>query len=373
MAVKRESRRGQQATPTAFDGTTWGCYSRFMIPRKFVIVGPGAVGSCIAAWLVEAGLDVYVHGRPHAMGVIEERGIRHYKGSLGPSSAQRLKPGVLRSLEVLGEADILVFCTKNRDLEEAASSTARECSGRPFALSLANGLENQGILPRHFARHAYGIVGFNCWLDEIGLVGWQSRGPLVLGTTDNSFVEECGEIATQLARGVPAETTLRFQDAAHAKLVVNLANTVTTLVGQGYRPIDDIASLQRILYRTLAEGVRVVEAAGHRGFKIGDMPTFGLIRALDAMPALLTRGIFKRNLVRMVKSSMSQDVFQKGRHDTELESLTGYLVRLAREVGLAAPWNEGLYRIAKEGFADPEFKPLEPAALLSMLEQARSL
>jgi len=344
-----------------------------MIPQRIVIVGPGAVGSCIAAWLAEADLDVYVHGRPQAMTLIEERGIRHYKGRRGPSSARRLKPGVLRSLEVLGEDDILVFCTKNRDLEEAAASAARACSGRPFALSLANGLENQTVLPRHFARHAFGIVGFNCWLDEIGLVGWQSRGPLVLGTPDNSFVKECGEIAAQLARGLPVETTLRFQDAAHAKLVVNLANTVTTLVGQGYRTIDDIASLQRILYRTLAEGVRVVEAAGHRGYKIGDMPTFGLIRALDAMPAVLTRGIFKRNLDHMVKSSMSQDIFQKGRRDTELESLTGYLVRLAGEVSIAAPWNEGLYRIAKQGFSDPGFKPLEPATLLSMLGRSRSL
>ncbi|HUX37449.1 MAG TPA: ketopantoate reductase C-terminal domain-containing protein, partial [Rectinemataceae bacterium] len=157
------------------------------------------------------------------------------------------------------------------------------------------------------------------------------------------------------------------------KIVVNLANTVTSLVGQGYRPIDDLSALQRILSKTLAEGVRIVEAAGYRSHRIGSVPGFGLIRAMDRLPAFLTRAAFARNLDKMVRSSMSQDLFQRGRHDTELESLTGYILRLAAESGVAAPWNEGIYQIAKERFAMAEFRPLEASSLLASLQRRMAL
>ncbi len=344
-----------------------------MIPRKIVIIGPGAVGTCVGAWLAEAGLDVSIHGRPQAMDLIEERGLRHYEGSMGPATASLVRPKILRSLELLEKDDILVFCTKNRGLEEAASVASAASAARPFALSLANGFDNQAILPRYFSRRAYGIVGFNCWLDETGLAGWQSRGPLVIGSPEDGRMEECRALGALFSTAFPVETTRHFDDAAHSKLVINLANTVTSLVGQGFRPLDDVASLQRLLSRTLAEGVRVVKAAGYRGYKVGEMPGFGLISVLDVLPGFLTRGIFSRNLAKMVKSSMSQDLFQRGRHDTELESLTGYLVHLAHRVGVSAPWNESLYRIAKERFSEPEFKPLEPAELLAMIEDVQNL
>lgn len=343
-----------------------------MIGRRIVIVGPGAVGSSLAAWLAEAGLPVELHGRPPALDRLEALGLRHYRGSSGPDSARLTRPLLRRSLAGLGSEDLLVFCTKNGSLDAAAEEAARVLGqgggeGPPFALSLANGLDNQAILPRHFPRCAFGIVGYNCWLDEPGLVGWQSRGPLLLGRPDGDFAAEIGDIIALLGRALPVEGSRRFQDAVHAKLVVNLANTVTTLVGQGFRPIDDLPAFQRLLGSTLAEGVRVVEAAGYRAHPLGPMPSYALIKAMASLPAWLTRIPFRRNLAKMVRSSMSQDVIQRGRRETELESLTGYIVELARRQGLAAPWNEGLYRVARERFAEPVFRPLGSAELLALV------
>ncbi|HUX38682.1 MAG TPA: 2-dehydropantoate 2-reductase, partial [Rectinemataceae bacterium] len=185
---------------------------------RLVIVGPGAVGSCVAAWLCEAGLDAVVHGRPGAMDRIEAEGIQHYEGKSGARTARRLRPPVLRSLAGLDEDDLLLFCTKNRGLEEAASSAAAASGARPFAISLANGIDNQEILPRHFVRRAYGVVGFNCWLDEEGRAAWQNRGPLLLGTADNSFAAELSSLAKTLSLALPTSTSRRFGDAVHSKI-----------------------------------------------------------------------------------------------------------------------------------------------------------
>jgi 2-dehydropantoate 2-reductase len=336
---------------------------------KIVFVGAGAIGGSVAAWLAERRGDVFIHDRPEVMDAIEAKGVSHYAGSAGPASAATVKVGVLRSLSGLGEDDLLVFGVKNFSLDAVASSAAAATGARPLALSMANGLDNQDILPRHFRRCLYAVVGYNAWLDAPGVIGWQDRGPLVIGSRDNDLAGELAAVTAEFAKGMEAEATDRLRDAAHSKLVVNLVNTITTLVGQGYREITDMASLQRIVSRTLHEGVRVVEAAGCREYHVGKMPGFSKIRASALLPAFITRGMFRASMAKMVRSSMSQDVILRGGTATELESLTGYIVRLGAEHGVPTPWNSGLYRIAKEAFSKPGFTPMEPAALLKAIEE----
>ena len=47
---------------------------------------------------------------------------------------------------------------------------------------------------------------------------------------------------------------------------------------------------------------------------------------------------------------MTQDVVLRGAGDTELESITGYIVRLAAEHGVPAPYNRAIYRLGREKF-----------------------
>lgn len=354
--------------------------------EKLVFVGAGAIGGSVAAWAAEGRENVYCYDRPEVLDILERDGIAHYDGApvsrhiriahgwnhandatLGSSSAKTVRVGTMRDLSALGENDVLLFCVKNYSLDGVARLAAANTGGRPFAVSLANGLDNQSILPRHFGRCAYGVVGYNAWLDGPGRVGWQSRGPLVLGTPDNSLRDEVRDVAAELGKGLAVSATDRLGDAAHSKLVVNLVNTITTLVGLGYSPIEDLDSLQTLVTKTLAEGARVAEKAGYREFHVGEMPGFGLIKLSAALPRILSRATFVRNMKKMVKSSMSQDVFQRGRTETELESLTGYIVGLAKKVGMAAPWNEGLYRIALQAFAETDFRPFAPKALIEAI------
>ena len=62
---------------------------------------------------------------------------------------------------------------------------------------------------------------------------------------------------------------------------------------------------------------------------------------------------------------MTQDVFS-GKPNTELESLTGYMLELARKVGIPMPINQAIYDIAKEEFG-PSFKPIQEIDLWEMI------
>ena len=85
------------------------------------------------------------------------------------------------------------------------------------------------------------------------------------------------------------------------------------------------------------------------------MPPWSLLTAGAMLPRPLTRPLFKKNVAKMVMSSMSQDIIQRGGTSSELDSLTGYILKLARQNKVHAPYNETIYELGKERFNKPGF------------------
>ncbi len=69
--------------------------------------------------------------------------------------------------------------------------------------------------------------------------------------------------------------------------------------------------------------------------------------------------MFKRNVRKMVMSSMAQDVIQRGNKHSELESINGYFVNLAKENNIDAPYNQTIYNLCKNEFSKETFIPLD--------------
>ena len=159
-----------------------------------------------------------------------------------------------------------------------------------------------------------------------------------------------------------------LEDVVHTKLVLNLTNSFTTLIGHTLRPVSSMDLVQRTLSGLLREGVEVVREAGFKEHKIPGLPSWTLIRLSATLPPWLTRGLFRRNLAKMVISSMAQDVIVRGRPDTELDSINGYLVRLADEHGVKAPVNRAVYAICAREFARPGFEPMDVAEVWRQIQ-----
>ena len=145
----------------------------------------------------------------------------------------------------------------------------------------------------------------------------------------------------------------------HSKIIVNLTNSLTTLIGHGFREISDFDCFQRLLTNTLYEGVKIVKVSGYKECKLGGMPPWILMMIGAKLPQFFTRGMFKRNVAKMVMSSMSQDILKRGGTQSELDSLTGYILGLADKNGVKAPFNRTIYDLCRENFTKPGFKPLD--------------
>lgn len=325
---------------------------------NIVFIGTGAIGGSAGAWVSERHTNTYLLGRGLTGEVLRTKGLTLYPQGQ-PRQKEQNFIKVIQTLDEVPDADVVVIAVKLYDLESAAQSVQGKIGDQAVVVGLQNGLENQKILPRYFSRVVYGIVAYNAWVDEPGVIGYQQKGPIALGTPDNSLQEEIQALAAVFSLGFKTVVTQHLQDLAHSKLVINLANSVTTLLGPDYRKVSDLDLYQTILANTIYEGVQVIRAAGYHEEHLGSLPTWRTLWASARLPHFLTRGAFRRNLANMTLSSMGQDIFKRRSSETELEYLNGYLLQLANQHHADAPYNRTIYGLCKQHFAKPNFKPLD--------------
>ncbi len=335
---------------------------------KIAFFGVGAIGGSVAAWLAEAYDNVHVFDRPEILDTIQKKGITAYLQN-GAGSAAAVPVKVIGSIEELSRFDIIVIGVKNYSLEASAKEIHEITGDRPLIIAMQNGAENQKILPLYFSHVVYCVIGYNAWMDGPGVIGYQKKGPLIFGTMGNRDPEELKAAAEIFNLGVETVVVNRLQDAVHSKIIINLSNSLTTLIGHNLKPLGDEALFQKILTNMLLEGVRTVQAAGYGQCKIGGMPSWGLVRAGAMLPRFLTRKIFLKNTRKMVISSMAQDIIQRGGHESELESINGYLLSLAEKHGVNVPYNRGVYGLCRKEFAKEKFEPLDVKAVWQEVEK----
>jgi 2-dehydropantoate 2-reductase len=341
-----------------------------MSEPKILFIGPGAIGASVAAWVAESYPAVFIMGHGETQAALRKDGITTYQFAAADATRRNVRVAVVERPADMGDVDIVVLAVKNYGLEPVARQVKDELGDRPIIVSMANGIDNQRILPNLFSKVIYCVVAYNARRDAPTLVGYQRKGVLLIGTLNDTLGAELRLVQSILSRGCPTEVVDRLQDAVHSKIVINLTNALDALVGRGWKPLSSLAVYQELLSQTLWEGVRTIRAAGYREYRIPGIPPFALLRAATLLPGWALRPTFKRNLRNYAMSSMTQDVALRGARDTELESITGYIVHLAAEHGVPVPYNRAIYRLGREKFR-PGFEPLPCEEVKAAVERER--
>ena len=323
---------------------------------KVVILGAGAIGGCLGGWLSEVYNEIYLLDQGEVAKNLKERGLTLYKQGQ-ENNKKKISVKVIDKLSDVDNIDIIAIAVKNYSLEAVAKSIREQVKGEPIIIGLQNGTANQTILPKYFKKVIFSVIEFNAWFDEPCVIGYQNKGPFVLGTLGSSS-EELKTVSEFMRKAVETMTTDRIRDAAYCKMVINLTNSYTTLVGFKYREISSMPLFKKVLSNSMYEGVKIIKAAGIKEFKVGNMPSWGKIKASATLPDFITNGIFKKNLDKMVLSSMAQDIIQRKAGTSELDSLLGHFVELADKYKVKAPYNEAVYELCKTEFAKSTFTPL---------------
>ncbi len=324
---------------------------------KIVFFGAGVIGQSIGGWVASHHDNTYFLDQGEVATRLKEKGITLFQ-QFKEDKKTHVDVKVISDIDEAADADVIAIGVKNYSLDAVAQLIKDKAGDKPIIIGLQNGVVNQKILPKYFSKVIYCIVGYNAWFEEPGVVGYQKKGPLLFGTINNELQEEMKMVSEIFNKGVETIVVENLQDAAYSKLILNLVNGLTTLIGYGFKEVANFGLFQKVITNVLNEGVQVAKAAGYSECKIGGMPPWLLIQAGAKLPYFLTRPMFKINAKKMVITSMAQDVIQRGSNDTELDTLTGHIVDLADKHNVHIPYNRTVYELCKKELAKPTFEPI---------------
>lgn len=295
---------------------------------RIAVMGAGAVGGYFGARLAASGLDVSFIARGEHMKSAQKNGLRikSIRGDLEIHSQFTSYP------DQVGPVDLVLFCVKSQDTEEAAKSLAPLMSGKTMVLSLQNGVDNPEKIARLWGvdRTLAGVVYIAAQVLAPGVIEHSAGGRIVLGSFDARGQETARNVQSILIAGnVPCDVSSEILTVLWKKLAWNspfcalsclLHMTVGEILAQD--------SLKDVI-RSCIDEVR--DAAQCRGI---DLPASTTEETLD----------FSRTLGD-AKPSMLQDL-EAGK-PLEYEALNGIVVKILHQAGKRAPISGIFYQALK--------------------------
>jgi 2-dehydropantoate 2-reductase len=309
-----------------------------MVIQRVCVVGAGVIGSLYAAHLARvAEVEVLTRRDEHAA-ALNERGLRVSGKSdfTAPVRATADAAG-------LADVDLVIVATKATQLEDAARQLAGRFP-RATVMTIQNGLGAEELVRgygdwplisavtfmsgvRHDDAHVEYELDTETWL-----------GPFA-GT---ATYERAQEIEALIASaGLRARAFPDLRPAQWSKLIFNATvNTVSALTDLPHvsqfaareRPTD----LGHLVHDLVEEGKAVAAAAG---VALHEDPWEMNVHAVRRGETLAAEGQYAH------VPSMLEDV--RARHPTEIDFITGALVREAERLGVPVPLHTAMYRLVK--------------------------
>jgi len=283
------------------------------VGTSIALIGPGAIGATVAAYLHAAGHPVLLCGHT-ARESIEVRPDDHDPIVLA-------EPVHTDPAEVDGPVDVAFLAVKDTQNEQAGAWLQRLCNEHTVVCALQNGVEQvERVGP--FCPSST-VVPAAVWISsEVQPEGWvrvRTEPRLVLPDT------EAAATLAELLRGagVTVELDPDFSTAAWHKLLVNAVVAVMVLTGRraGAFRRDDVAALGR---RYLAECMAVARADGAN---LGDEVIDEIVGMLAQAPPDIT-------------TSMLTD--REANRPLEWDIRNGVILRKAAAFGLSTSISEVL-------------------------------
>ena len=298
---------------------------------RIAVMGAGGVGGYFGARLAAAGHDVAFVARGRHLAAMRERGLA-VKSANGDVHVAR--PKVTDAPATLGPADVVLFAVKLWDTEGAAAAVHPLVAHGGVIVPLQNGVESiERIGAVVGAEHVMGGVAYiAATIGEPGVIrhtGTMARlrfGPVQ--PAQQPAAEAL--LAACKGAGIEAELSADIRRALWEKFVFLAAfSGLTSVARQPMGALRGDADLRTALVAAMREAWAVGRA---RGIALADDFVAQQMEFADGLPA-------------QMQSSMLNDLAAGNR--LEAPWLSGALVRMAAESGIAVPVNATLYAALK--------------------------
>lgn len=304
---------------------------------RIAIMGSGGMGGFLGAKLANAGHDVFFIARGEHLKSINFNGLKllSHEGDMHINPAKAFE-----NTQDVGPVDLILFCVKLYDTEEAARACLPMIGENTFILTLQNGVDSVDIISA--------VVGDGKTIGGSIYVSASILSPGVIkhsgGTNTIRFAEIDNQpsIRTEILERILDESGLigiraeNLQQMLWTKFVLLCANAgLGSLTDSGARSMCSDPDTKEILLGAMWEVHHVAEAMGI---------TLPENTVQDALNLILSAG-HKEDLIA------SQCLDLRSGSKLELEWAQGTLHRLGKKYGVPTPINSTAY-VALKRFAD---------------------
>ncbi|NWF96826.1 MAG: 2-dehydropantoate 2-reductase [Candidatus Thorarchaeota archaeon] len=294
---------------------------------KLVFVGAGAVGCMYGGMLLLSGHHVTFVGRPPHTDAVREHGL-HVSGVMGDHV---LHPQITDDASTISRADFVFITTKAYDTLEAAREIRHLVDSGSYVVILQNGIGTERAVASEL--HTTRVIRATTCAgarktshNEVVITGF---GVTEIGTHYPEHQDATQTVASLIEKaGFPVRASANLDGLVWTKTIVNCGiNPVGALTGMTNGEIHDCLSLRPVVIGLVDEATRVARAMG--------------IHLTTDDPVRYTLGTAKATASNI--NSMLQDL-RAGKR-TEIDHMTGAVVRLGRELGVPVPLSEAVYAL----------------------------
>ncbi len=278
---------------------------------RIAIVGPGAIGSAIAAWLSHTGR--------HEVILCARRALDGELRVDTPSGPLVSRPLVLTDPKQTTPVDWVLVATKAYDAAGAASWLAGlGATGAPVAI-LQNGVEHRERFAPYLPAGRIVPVMIDLPAERVTPTHIRQRGSGKMVLTDDSN----GRAFKELFAGTPLDVSLTadLKSAVWRKLCLNAAGVISGLVMQpaGVMRDEAIGELSRMIVR------EVIAVGRAEGAVLDDSLVETVLQNSRNAPPDSVNSLYGDRIAGRV---------------TEIDARNGVVVRLGRKHGIATPCNQ---------------------------------
>ncbi|UCB57465.1 MAG: ketopantoate reductase family protein [Candidatus Omnitrophota bacterium] len=318
---------------------------------KVAVIGAGAIGSLVAAYLADKGEDVALAAHPAQCAEISKSGL-NIEGTRG-----RMSVKVAAKERLDDEAQLVVLATKTQDLEKALSENINYLKDS-LILTVQNGIRAEEIIARRLGKDNLfsSIVMFGATNLAPGKVVHNFEGDWILGKADSTESETLKQISNITSQIFPSPIAGDIMAMKWLKLFLNANNCLPAILGKSMQETFKNLSICKISMQIWREGWGLVNRAR---INLSSLPNFPLERISNLLdlPEDKSAGIFSNIMTNLSKEPLYGSILQsiKRNRPSEIDYINGEFLRLAESVGQRASLNEKLVQMVHQVEKDKQF------------------
>ena len=345
------------------------------MPEKIAIMGAGALGSYVGAFLTQAGEDVtFIDMWPEHVETMRSQGLRA-SGSQGDFTVPVKAMHLTDAQGITEPFDFAFISMKTYDTEWATHFIKRYVKDDGYFVSLQN-CWNDPLIGE--------IVGpereMGCIASHIEVALWEpgpvirggapgrDHGPVVfrVGEQSGNITSRSESVALKLDNIDAAYATDNLWGERWAKLCQNgMGNAISAMTTLGSQEMAQDARFRMFRIQLAKEGAQVGLAQGLNVVAINGIPAETWADAdkgevFEELNDIMSKAGGRVNWL----ASMAQDV-HKGRH-SEVDFMNGLICSKGRETGVPTPFHDAIVD-TMHGIDDGSLKP-DPANVDTLMK-----